>query len=325
MTAPSMDSTSEDHELDFQIFDYLRVYKSGRVERLRGTETAPAGEDSATGVSSKDIIIDVETNVSARIYFPKLFSNKPEKLPVLVYFHGGGFCIQTAYSPIYHSYLNLLSSEAKMIIVSIEYRLAPEFPLPAAYDDCWKALQWVVYQLDGGSAVPEPWLVNFGDSSRLFLAGDSAGANIAHHMAMRAGAEGSEGVKIKGMVLMHPYFWGSKMEEEEVGDELRKRLDELWMLVCPASAGVDDPMINPLAETAPDLGRMACEKIMVCVAEKDLLSVRGMAYYEKLKEKWVDGVELVVSHGMDHVFHLDEPGCDQAAVLTNKVVAFLSS
>lgn len=188
-----MDSISEDHELDFQIFDYLRVYKSGRVERLRGTETVPAGEDSVTGVSSKDIIIDIETNVSARIYFPKPFSNKPEKLPVLVYFHGGGFCIQTAYSPIYHSYLNLFSSEAKMIIVSIEYRLAPEFPLPAAYDDCWKALQWVVHQLDGATAVPEPWLVNFGDLSRLFLAGDSAGANIAHHMALRAGAEGSEG------------------------------------------------------------------------------------------------------------------------------------
>lgn len=320
-----MDSTSEDHELDFQILDYLRVYKSGQVERLRGMETVPAGEDSITGISSKDIIIDVENNVSARIYFPKLFSDKPAKLAVLVYFHGGGFCIQTAYSPIYHSYLNLLSSEAKMIIVSVDYRLAPEFPLPAAYDDCWKSLRWVVSQLHGGAALPEPWLVNFGDLSRLFLAGDSAGATIAHHMAMRAGAEALEVVKIKGILLMHPYFWGSKMEGEKVGDELRKSLDELWMLVCPASAGVDDPMINPLAETAPDLGRMACEKIMVCVAEKDLLSVRTIAYYERLKEKWAGGVELVVSHGMDHVFHLDEPGCDQAAELRDKVVAFLSS
>ncbi|XP_039145729.1 probable carboxylesterase 2 [Dioscorea cayenensis subsp. rotundata] len=192
---------------------------------------------------------------------------------------------------------------------------------PAAYDDCWKALKWVVHQLDSGTAVPEPWLVNFGDSSRQFLAGDSAGANIAHHMAMRAGAKGSE--ERNGDDA--PYFWGSKMEGEEVGDALKKRLDELWMLVCPASAGVDDPMINPLAKTAPDLGRMPFLKIMVCVAEKDLLSVRAMAYYEKLKEKWVDGVELVMSHGMDHVFHLDEPGCDQPTVLTNKVVAFLSS
>ncbi|KAJ0981482.1 hypothetical protein J5N97_009737 [Dioscorea zingiberensis] len=317
-----------DDGVDIQIFDFLRVHRSGRVERLRGTEVVPAGDDAVTGVSSKDILIDTETGVSARIYIPNLHNlhyDEPAKLPVLVYFHGGGFCIQTAFSPTYHTYLNSLSSEAKIIIVSIDYRLAPEHPLPVAYNDCWEALQWVASH--SNAAGPEPWLAKFSDLGRLFLAGDSAGANIAHHMGMRARAENlKKGLKIKGIVLIHPYFWGSEpVGEENVGEELRRRLDELWMFLCPESDGVDDPRINPIAKGAPKMDGMACEKLMVCVAEKDAMSSRGRVYYERLKEMWGGVVELVVSEGMDHVFHLEEPSSGKAVEMMTKVVAFLCS
>ncbi|RLN12591.1 putative carboxylesterase 7 [Panicum miliaceum] len=67
---------------------------------------------------------------------------------------------------------------AGAVAVSVNYRLAPEHPLPAAYDDAWAALQWTVSSCLSG---PEPWLADHGDAKRIFLAGDSAGGNIAHN------------------------------------------------------------------------------------------------------------------------------------------------
>ncbi|MCL7039863.1 hypothetical protein MKW94_020255 [Papaver nudicaule] len=93
-------SNSEEIAHDFAPFP--RVYKNGRVERLMGTEVVPPSiEDPKTGVSSKDVVIIPETGVSARLYVPKLIQNN-KKLPLLVYFHGGGFCIDTPFSPTYH-------------------------------------------------------------------------------------------------------------------------------------------------------------------------------------------------------------------------------
>ena len=60
--------------------------------------------------------------------------------PVVVYFHGGGFVVDSVASPAYHRYLNSVASKAGVLAVSVNYRLAPEHPLPAAYDDSWAAL-----------------------------------------------------------------------------------------------------------------------------------------------------------------------------------------
>jgi hypothetical protein len=79
---------------------FLKIYKDGRIERIVGTEIAPPSLDPQTGVESKDVVISPETGVSARLYIPK---TTPKKLPLLVYFHGGGFCIETAFSPQYHN------------------------------------------------------------------------------------------------------------------------------------------------------------------------------------------------------------------------------
>ncbi|CDP17008.1 unnamed protein product [Coffea canephora] len=57
------------------------------------------------------------------------------KLPLLVYLHGGGFLIKSAFSPTYHAHLNVVVAEAGVVAVSINYRLAPEHPLPLVYED----------------------------------------------------------------------------------------------------------------------------------------------------------------------------------------------
>lgn len=143
-SAIAMASSMDQDQIEHDFPPFIRIYKDGRVERLLGTATVPpSDEDPLTGVGSKDVVISPGTNVSARLYLPKLVDPR-RKLPVVVYYHGGGFCIETAFSPTYHIFLNKLVAEANVIAVSVDYRRVPEHPLPAAYDDSWVALQWVV-------------------------------------------------------------------------------------------------------------------------------------------------------------------------------------
>ncbi|XP_074571722.1 tuliposide A-converting enzyme 1, chloroplastic-like [Curcuma longa] len=314
-------------EITVDAFPFVRIYKSGRVERFLGTAVVPAGVDSATGVVSKDVVVDPATNLSARLYLPG--HPQPDRaLPVLVYFHGGGFVIESATSPTYHNYLNPLVAAAGVIAVSVEYRRAPECPLPTAYDDCFAALRWVASR-----PAEEPWLAEGrADLGRLFLAGDSAGANIVHHVALRAAAEGlgRDEAAIEGLLLIHPFFWGS----EPIGSEParasveREKTDQLWQLVCPGTNGVDDPLINPAAEGAASLVALPARRVVVAVAEKDMLKDRGRAYHELLtRSDWKGEALLEEAEGPDacHVFHLLNPACDLSVNMLKTVVAFLNS
>lgn len=309
----AMDS-SNSTEVAYDHSPFLKIYKDGRVERITGTEIAPPSLDPQTGVESKDVVISPETGVSARLYIPK---TTQKKLPLLVYFHGGGFCIETAFSPQYHNYLNALVGEANVVVVSVDYRRAPEHPLPIAYDDSWAALKWVASHAD-------EWLKSHADLERVFFAGDSAGANIAHQMALRVGAEGLAGVKLQGIALVHPYFWGKDpIGAESAEPEKRAMVDHLWRFTCPATSGGDDPYINPA--TDPKLGSLGCGSVLVCVAEKDLLKDRGF-YYRELLEKsgWGGAAEVVVAPGEDHVFHLLNPVNENSVALQKRIVSFIN-
>ncbi|KAK8930695.1 putative carboxylesterase 2 [Platanthera zijinensis] len=277
----------------------FRQYKSGRVERLAGTAiAAPAPVDPATGVATKRVVIDPITPVSACLYLPPNLQASSGAVPLLLYFHGGAFCIQSAFSPTYHPHLTALAARANLLVVSVDYRLAPEHPLPAAYDDCWAAINWAFSRAD-------PWLADHGDLRRVFLAGDSAGANIAHRMALRAGAEGTG--PFEGMALVHPYFWGSEAivgETEDVG--MRAWMAGLWRAVCGGAKGLDEKWIDPAKEEEKAVMRMACRRVMVCVAERDLMRARGRAYWEMLKRsQWGGEAEIMETKAEGHVFHLD--------------------
>uniref|UniRef100_A0A0A9D6I3 Alpha/beta hydrolase fold-3 domain-containing protein n=1 Tax=Arundo donax TaxID=35708 RepID=A0A0A9D6I3_ARUDO len=137
-----------DSELEFEMPGVLRMYKSGRVDRFEGTETvspSPAG-DPANGVASKDIVLDPTADISARLYLPPGLE-PGKKLPVVIFFHGGAFLVHTAASPLYHIYAASLTAAA----ASVNYRLAPEHRLPAAYDDAFAAVKAVVAACRAGS------------------------------------------------------------------------------------------------------------------------------------------------------------------------------
>lgn len=326
-----MDSSDRD-EIVHDFAPFIRIYKNGRIERLMGNSIVPPSypdSDPDTGVTSKDVVIFPDSGVSARIYLPKL-SHPNQKIPVLVYIHGGGFCIETAFSPTYHYYLNSLVEAAGVLAVSVDYRRVPEHPLPVAYDDSWAAIQWVVSHAAAGDGVAkEAWLTEHGDFSRLFVGGDSAGANIVHHVAMRSnnGCDIGHGVKVDGAVLIHPFFWGSVAIGNEPKDALvHEKVGRIWRFACPSTVGLDDPLINPTAAGAPSMAGLGCKRVIVFVAEKDMLKDRGWDYCQTLERSgWKGEVEIMECQGEDHVFHLVKPRCENAGVMKDRLVSFLKA
>ena len=314
-------STSTDSEVAYDLSPIMKVYKNGRVERLAGEEVVPPSLDPTTNVESKDAVISKEEGISARLFLPKTIDPPNKKLPLLFYFHGGAFCIETPFSPNYHNFLNNVVSKANAIGVSVHYRRAPEHPVPTAHEDSWVALKWVASHVGGNG--PEEWLNHHADFGKVFFAGDSAGANIAHYLGIRVGSEGLEGLNVEGIALVHPYFWGV----ERIGSEANRaesaaKVADLWRFSCPTTTGSDDPFLNPAKD--PNLGSLACGRVLVLVAEKDLLKDRGWYYKELLEKKGWSGVaEVVETKDEDHVFHMFKPTCDNALALLNQVVSFI--
>lgn len=321
-SSSTMDSTSTDiDEVAYHIPPVLKVYKNGRIERLAGTEVVPPGLDPETNVESKDVVISEQDGISARLYIPKTTFPPHQKLPLFVYFHGGAFIIETPFSPNYHNLLNTVTSRANVIGVSVHYRRAPEHPVPICHEDSWVALKWVASHVGGNG--PDEWLNNYADFGKVFLSGDSAGANIASHLGIRVGSEGLPGVRVEGIALVHPYFWGEeRLECETKRAEFAAKICELWRFTCPSTSGSDDPLMNPGKD--PNLGKLACERVLVCVAEKDLLKDRGWHYKGLLdKSEWSGVVEVVETKDEDHVFHMLNPDCENAKVLRDKIVSFI--
>ncbi|KQJ99979.1 tuliposide A-converting enzyme 2, chloroplastic [Brachypodium distachyon] len=311
-TAPAAD----DDELVQSFGPLLHVYKSGRLERPVMAPPVAPGLDPATGVDSKDVDLG---DYSARLYLPPAAATASTKLPVIVYIHGGGFVAESAKSPNYHRFLNDLASACPAIGVSVDYRLAPEHPLPAAYEDCLAALRWTF------SPTADPWISAHADLARVFVAGDSAGGNICHHIAVQPDV-----ARLRGTVLIHPWFWGSEAVGEETRDPAERAMGcGLWKFACPGSAGPDDPRMNPMAPGAPGLDTLACERVMVCTAEGDFLRWRGRAYAEAVTAARGggegQGIELLETDGEGHVFYLFKPDCEKAKEMIDRIVAFVNA
>ncbi|KAK8624330.1 hypothetical protein V6N13_065677 [Hibiscus sabdariffa] len=125
---------SIDFEIVLDLFPWLKVYRDRTIERTSRVEVVPPGLDPQTNILSKDFVIAPKTDFSARIYRPN-FVTKGPKLSLVVYFHGGAFCVASPAFPNNHTSLNKLDVEAEVFVLSVGYRLAPEYPLPAAYQD----------------------------------------------------------------------------------------------------------------------------------------------------------------------------------------------
>ncbi|GAB4841533.1 hypothetical protein Ancab_022248 [Ancistrocladus abbreviatus] len=310
---------------------FLYIYKNGTILRdpwlsnqTFGQLVPPLPNDPQTGVSSKDITIIHTNNITARIYLPKL-TNPSERIPILLHFHGGGFCIGSPFDRGDFLYLNQVSSQGKILVVSVNYRLFPEHQLPAAYIDAWSALKWVASQKGCGDH--EPWIVNHGDFTKVFVGGDSAGGNIAHNVIVWAGKEKlPNDVKVVGAILAMPEFSGSKPLASEP-KVVRWVVENLWKYECPScEGGLDSPYLNPFGPGAPSLAQLGCQKLMVYVAEKDGITPRGVQYYEGIKASgWKGEAFLYEGKGMQHVFHTENAEHPETKKMIERVVEFINN
>ncbi|KAI3918067.1 hypothetical protein MKX01_041387 [Papaver californicum] len=180
--------------------------------------------------NTKDISLNPDRKTSIRIFRPPSELSITTKLPAVIYFHGGGFILFNAASTVFHNFCQSIASHLPALVISVDYRLAPEGRLPAAYDDAVDALNW------------------YADISRCFIMGCSAGGNIAYHANLRAVEIDLEPLKNNGLILHQPLFGRLERTESElrlINDLYSSAVtDVMWELALPVGSSRDHVYCN---------------------------------------------------------------------------------
>ena len=155
------------------VLDIAEQVKAPLLEDLSATEAKAAYEERAQKLCFKDVPIgsteDLEIdgphgNIPLRIYKPV---DGPDTLPVLVFYHGGGWVIGSRDS--HDALCRKICNQGPFLIVSVDYRMGPEAKFPAAADDAYTSLQWTHKNISAYG----------GDADRIAVGGDSAGGNLS--------------------------------------------------------------------------------------------------------------------------------------------------
>ena len=232
-------------------------------ELLRtGIAAAPKPTDLPELAKVEDLSIDGPHGaIPLRIYHPL-----GEALGTCVFFHGGGWVIGDLDQT--DATCRRLAGRSGCVIVSVDDRLAPEYPYPQPLDDCWAAVKWAAGAFAGG----------------LLLAGESAGGNLAAACAIRARDAG--GPAVAGQVLVYPvtdhdFTTGSYTQVGERNWLLSTAdMRYFWDHYCPAGVDRTAPEISPL-HVASTVGLAPA---LVVLGELDPLRDEGLAYALRLAQ-----------------------------------------
>ena len=231
-------------------------------------------------------VTDIDADgVPARVYRP--VGDGP--FPVVMMFHGGGWVIGDLTTADGQS--RDVCRGAGALVISVDYRLAPEHRFPAAADDCYAATVWA-----GQNAAEYG-----GDPSRLAVAGDSAGGNLAAVVAQMVRDRGGPGIAFQ--LLVYPVTDGANFNTvsyRENGQDYMLTTDSMhwfWDLYAPNPEDRQNPYASPLL--AGDLSNLP--PALVMTAEFDPLRDEGEAYARKLAEAGIDA-NLIRCAGLIHGF-----------------------
>ena len=193
--------------------------------------------------------------------------------PVIVWFHGGGWALGSADQSI--PVTSDLAAAAGCVVVSVDYRLAPEHPAPAAMVDCSAVTAWVIEH-----GAEEGW-----DSSRVAVGGDSAGGNLAALVAQE------QADALRAQLLVYPATDLTRSSPSHVengeGFVLTARVIDWFVKNYLGGTGIDpaDPTVSPAAASPRRLGRTA--RASIITAGYDPLRDEGRAYAEALRSAGV--------------------------------------
>lgn len=258
-----------------------------RAEYLRRTNRLKADIDI---YHSEDRDIDgPDGRIPIRIYTPREL--KPdEKLPVLVWYHGGGYVIGDL--DTHDSVCRALANETDCIVVAVAYRLAPEHKFPAAVDDCEAALKWVARNASGIHV----------DAARIAVGGDSAGGNLATVVSILAREAGFP--KICFQLLIYPVTAPepeTKSHHAFAEGYLLTRKTITWFFTHYIRSSKDTTDFRYAPLEADDLSSLP--PALIIVAGYDPLRDEGVEYAEALIHAG-NRVRLSNYEGMVHGFFL---------------------
>lgn len=239
-------------------------------------------------------------DIPIRIYTPE-GAKAGKLLPVVVFFHGGGFFGGTV--DVVENPCKAIAEKAPAVVVSIDYRLAPEHPYPAGLHDCFDAVKWTYEHAKELGA----------DKSKLAVAGDSAGGNLSTVCAMMDRDLGTGMIQFQALIYptvnmagitTDDFEW--KLEEYTINDhqpfimaglqginQLTSLLDAIYLQGREKASA---PYLSPLLV---DLKGMP--ETLIITAEYDFLRLENEAYARKLQRSGVP-VRIIRYNGLDHAF-----------------------
>lgn len=255
------------------------------IERGRAGKPLPEVFSAQDAVASA-AVDGVGIDVPVRIYRPAPGSGP---VPTVVFFHGGGFVLGSV--DLMDDVARKLCRDTGAVVVSVDYRLAPENPFPAAHDDALAATRWALDNVDALG----------GDRGRVAVAGESAGANLATSAALLVarqdpGALAAQLLVVPGVDLARDVaeIEARGIDYPMLGPDDLRAISSLYLGAAPQCAMAFPPSplrAHSLAGAPPAL---------VVLAGHDPLRPEGLAYADKLARSGVP-VEVL---GVDDMFHL---------------------
>jgi len=288
----------------FNAADGVEVARAGLAALKVPPEMLPnlRTEDRTVGYGGR-------TDIPVRVYWPPI---DEDNLPVVVYYHGGGWALGSVdtHDPVARAH----AVGADAIVVSVDYRLAPEHPYPAGVDDSWAALRWV------GEHAAELG----GDPNRIAVAGDSAGGNLAAVMAQLA--RDNTGPSLVYQLLWYPSCIGDlslpSFAQNATAPVLDLEVIDAFLAWYVPGHDISDHTVLP-ATLAPGNGDLTgLPPAFVGTAQHDPLRDDGARYAELLNAAGVP-VELCNEPHMVHGYVNFAPVVPAAAEATNRGLAAL--